>query len=45
MLCRLLAEGFLPLRPAAYGVHNVLNRKKLLILRAEGLPGYEEGNA
>jgi len=42
-LCRRVAlEGLAPFRPAAYGVHRILARKKLLIARAHTLPGYEE---
>ena len=40
--CRLAAEGLLPFMPAAYGVHNILRRKKLLLARAHSLPGYKE---
>ena len=39
---RLVAEGLLPFRPAAYGVHNLWRRKKLLLARAHSLPGYKE---
>lgn len=39
---RLVAEGLLPFRPAAYGVHNLWRRKKLLLARAHSLPGYRE---
>ncbi len=39
---RVALEGLAPFRPAAYGVHRILARKKLLIARAHTLPGYEE---
>ncbi|EIE25649.1 hypothetical protein COCSUDRAFT_60661 [Coccomyxa subellipsoidea C-169] len=39
---RVAVEGLLPMQPAAYGVHNLLRRKQLLLARAHSLPGYKE---
>ncbi|BDA43836.1 hypothetical protein COCOBI_05-0150 [Coccomyxa sp. Obi] len=39
---RIAVEGLLPLQPAAYGLHNLLRRKQLLLARAYSLPGYKE---
>ncbi|KAK9915765.1 hypothetical protein WJX75_003906 [Coccomyxa subellipsoidea] len=39
---RVAVEGLLPLQPAAYGLHNLMRRKQLLLARAHSLPGYKE---
>jgi hypothetical protein len=42
VVCRVAVEGLLPLQPAAYGLHNLMRRKQLLLARAHSLPGYKE---